>query len=812
MAKSKIIPLKAQQLRAMFNPERIPYDTSESITRLGQRRPLQPRALQALELALHIRDNGYNVYLSGEPNLGRTHMLREFLAPRAKKATTPNDLIYVNNFEDQDKPHLLSVTAGQGRKLRTALTQAMTRIRKDIPSSFETDHVVKKRADIMDRFQNTRSRLLKKMNAVAKTENFSLDMDDQGAITLYPLVKGKRLSDEDFDKLDTGKRQSLKLKGEKILQAMTGLMRQLTRAEQDLVDNERSLERDVARTVLDKVLTPVAERFAKSCQNPQLDAFFRNMREDIIENLDSLMPKEIPQALLGASGIDAQAQQDDYIFRYDINLFVDNSQTTGAPIVIDDHPTPYNLLGCIERESEMGALVTDFTLIKAGTLHRANGGFLILHMEDILQHPSAWEGLLRALRAGTSRIEDPGDIHDTTKTKGIEPESIPLDVKVILIGTEELYEALLINDDRFPKLFKLKAHLSDATERNAEGTRVYLQRIAHIIDEAKLLPFDKAALAGLIDFGSCIIEDQRKLSLKFPLLRDLMLEASALASIRKAPLVTKAILDETLVNRMYRANLYEEHFMEEYDRGVIKVRTSGEAVGRVNGLSITWYGDFEFGLPHQIACTVGVGHGGIIDLERDAELGGPIHTKAMMILKSYLVAQFARNKPLVLTGSLCFEQSYAGIEGDSASGAELAALLSAISGVPLTHSLAFTGAVSQSGHIMAVGGVTRKIEGFFEVCLRHGLTGKQGVIIPKDNVDHLMLKPEVAEAVDAGKFAVYPVEHITEAMELLTGLPAGKLRKNGRFTPNSLYDLVDKRLAELGRLAETSFKGKGKLR
>lgn len=823
MAKPKNQPLSARQLRAMLDSSRIPFETSDSIKRSGVRRPLQPRALQALELALHIRDGGYNVYLSGEPDLGRTYMLREFLTPRARKATTPPDLIYVNNFEDQDCPILLAIQAGQGRKLRSALATAMTRIRKEIPIRFEHDSVIQKRALLLAKFQELRASIFKKMNTVAVKEDFNLDMDDQGSITLYPLEDGKRLSDDDLNKLDARGRQRIKVKGDKLLQALSGLMRQLSRTEQTFAQDERSLERDVAREVLDTILSPIAERFAKSCANPELDKYFSNLREDIVENMDGLVHRDSSHSSSLSGGLtgvssganpsgyassaeSASPQNDAYIFRYDVNLFVDNSETTGAPIIVDDHPTPANLLGCVERVSEMGALVTDFTLVKAGSLHRANGGFLIVHMDDILQHLTAWEGLLRSLRSGYARIEDAGDAQDPTKAKGLEPAPLKLDVKVILIGTEELYEALLEDDDRFPKLFKLKAHLTDATQRNAEGVRTYLYRMAHIIDEAKLLPFDKAAMARLIDFGSRIIEDQRKLSLKFPLLRELMIESSALASMRKVSMVDKAIVDDALAGRIYRANLYEEHFMEEYDRDVIKVRTDGEAVGRVNGLSVTWYGNFEFGLPHQIAATVGVGHGGIIDLEREAELGGPIHTKAMMILKSYLVAQFARNKPLVLTGSLCFEQSYAGIEGDSASGAELAALLSAISGVPISLSLAFTGAVGQSGQIMAVGGVTRKIEGFFEVCLRRGLTGKQGVIIPKDNVDHLMLKEEIADAVEAGLFAIYPVEHINEALELLTALPCGTLRKTGRFTPHSLYDLVDRRLDALGHLAENAFK------
>ena len=375
----------------------------------------------------------------------------------------------------------------------------------------------------------------------------------------------------------------------------------------------------------------------------------------------------------------------------------------------------------------------------------------------------------------------------------------------MLIGTEDLYEALVLNEDRFAKLFRIKAQMAERMDRNAAGVRFYLSVIARIAEESGLRPFDRTALAWLVDLGSHLCEDQRRLSLKFPLLREQMIEGDALAGMEGAEVVTGDIMERSYAARTYRANLVEEIFMEEYDREMIKVCTSGSAIGQVNGLSVTGYGDFEFGLPHRISCTVGVGHEGIIDLEREAELGGPIHTKAMLILKSYLVDQFARNKPLVMTGSLCFEQNYGGIEGDSASGAELAALLSALSGVPLKLSLAITGAVSQSGQIMAVGGVSRKIEGFFGICSRRGLTGEQGVIVPRDNVDHLMLSPRIREAVDTGKFGIYPVEHITEALELLTGIPAGKPLKNGGFTRDSLYDLVDRRLQEFGHSAEHAY-------
>lgn len=821
----KVTPLPAHKLHASLDPARIPWDSSDAIprqSRNGHKHILQPRAMQALELALHIKAAGYNIYMSGESHLGRTYMLREFLTPHARKAATPPDLIYVNNFTDNDRPHLIAVPAGQGSKLKKGLSDVLTKVRKELPSRFETDSFVKRRAQILDKFQDVRSGLLKKMDTVAEGKGFNLDVDENGGLTLYPMVEGKRLSEEEFDKLDTDLRQTLKRKGDTLLHAMAGLMRRLTRAELEFRDDERVLEREVVRQVLDELLTPLEERVLRACPVEALKQHFTALRNDILDNLDGFITRE-PMSGPGSMGAQGGFSPEVHAplsptetegCRHGVNLFVDNSASTGAPIIIDDHPTAGNLLGCIEREAEMGALITDFTLIKAGSLHKANGGFLVLHMEDILQHPAAWEGLLRALRSGQARIEETGEGADTgSRTKGIEPEALTLNLKVVLVGGEEMYETLLTNDDRFPKLFKIKAHMADSTERNATGIKSYLSRMARIIDEAQLLPFDRSALAWMVDYGSRIMEEQRKLTLKFPLLRELMIEASALAGIRKngdAHTVDSATLEEALEARTYRANLVEDVFMEEYDRELIKVRTSGAAVGRVNGLSVTWHGDFEFGLPHQISCTVGVGHGGIIDLEREAELGGPIHTKAMMILKSYLLDQFARRKPLVLTGSLCFEQSYAGIEGDSASCAELVSLLSAISEVPVRLDLALTGALSQSGQVMAVGGVTRKIEGFFKVCARHGLTGTQGVIIPHDNVEHLMLSPRIVEAVGQGQFSIYAVRHIEEALELLTGLSAGRRRKDDSFTAGSLYDKVDKRLQALGRYAAEGHKRKAR--
>lgn len=811
-----IAPLPPSRLRAGQDPATLAFADSRGYREYAAAQPQgfcnppQPRALQALDLGMRIADRGYNIFLAGEPNLGRTYLLLDYLKPWATAQKPPEDLLYVHNFQDPDRPSLVRMANGQGRLFRDQLAAALAKIRKEVPTRYEAEGHVKRRNALLDTFQNAREQLVETMESEAAGQGFNLDMDDHGSLTLYPLIEGKLLSSEEFERLDPELRQKLKVRSEKLMTGLTQFMRKISSEEQGLRENEQNLDKELVQEVLNEYLKPLIRRFGKKGQGDSVKRYLQELSADLVQNMEQLIPQEQPPH----PNLDLmqQAALDDFFTRYTVNILVDNAGLAGAPVIVEDHPTAHNLLGCIERESEMGALVTDFTLIKAGALHRANHGVLVLHTEDLLQNPTAWEGLLRALRSGQARIEDQGDGQDQAKTRTIEPEPLPLSLKVVLVGTDETFELLLEHDDRFPKLFKIKAHLQQSVERTAAAVDGYCHQLARIIDEAELPPFTQDALAGLVDYGSRLAEDQKKLSLMFPLLRELMIEAAAMARAEEADQVDARILSRARAARDYRSNLYEEEFMEQYDRELIRVATTGQAVGRVNGLSVTWFGNYEIGLPHHIACTVGVGEGGIVDLEREAQLGGPIHTKAMMILKSYLVGQFAQNKPIVLTGSLCFEQSYAHVEGDSASGAELASLLSALAGVPVRLSLAFTGAVNQSGVIMAVGGVTRKIEGFFEVCRRKGLTGEQGVLLPVDNQDHLMLKDEVVEAVAQGLFHIYPVRSIEEAMELLTGLPAGTRLPDGSFPEGTLFRLVDERLANLASLArEFSLRnGKGR--
>ncbi len=807
-----IDPLPSSKLHATYDPALIPADDSTGIrpAPMEGRTPIQDRAMKALDVALNIRSCGFNVYLAGDSYLGRQYMLTQYLRPVARKAATPPDLVYVYNFQTPDSPALISLPAGQGRRFRQAMEECVRDIDRDMDRRLAGQRFSKQREKLLTDYQVERTQLIHRMNNVAEHKGFSLDIDESGNMTLYPLVKGRRVSQDDFESLDAGIRIALKHRGEAVAQHMSGLVHALTKMEEGYVNQEKVLEKAAMSAVLDAVLEPLRKRMEKITDSAALSRFFQDLREDILKNTDSFIGRQAdPQPQTDGRQDPGQPQpaRDTVRPRYRVNVFVDNAETKGAPIVIEDHPTTANLLGCIERESELGTLVTDFTLIKSGSIHRANGGFLVLHMDDLMQHPAAWEGLMRALKASAARLEDNPDIPDTAvRTKGLRPLPVPLDLKVILIGDEYLYEGLLDSDDRFAKLFRVKAEMSDRMPRNAAGVRYYLGSISRIISQEHMQPFDRTALAWLIDLGSHICEDQKRLSLKFPIMREFMIEASALARMKGEEKVTGALLEEAYSARKYRTSLIEDLYMEEYDRDTIKVETSGQAIGQVNGLAVTTYGNFEFGLPHRISCTVGVGHDGVIDLEREADLGVPIHTKARMILVSYLTVLFASRKPLMFSASLFFEQSYAGIEGDSASGAELAALLSALAEVPVHLDLAFTGAVSHSGQIMAVGGVTQKIEGFFKVCQHQRLTGTQGVIIPADNIDELMLSPAILKAVDEKQFFIYPVSRIEDAVQLLTGMQAGRRRKDGTFTRGSLYELVDTRLERLGEYGEHAFR------
>lgn len=794
----KNIPeLKVRQLNVEPDPRKILRsadirDNSSSVCLF------QPRARKALEMGLSIPGMEYNVYVAGEPGLGRTYLVENFLLPRAMAGTTPPDLVYLNNFDNPDKPILVSMSPGQGKVLKNDLQRTVKRLRRDLPRHFEQASYLRLQNKLFTKLALVRDDLMDRMEEAAQKKGFSLNIDDAGAVSLTPLLDGKVLTSEEFERLEASQKKVLKDQSSAVLNTIADLSRLVNKSEQEFRAKEIQLAQEHAAGLVDRLLAPVLKKFA---DNKALKKYFDAFKEDILENLPHYQGRP-ERETRGGPDQQGEGLSDAFFQRYDVNLFVDNSEVTGAPVVKEINPGFFNLLGCMERETEWGTYYTDFSLIKAGAVHRANGGFLILRVDDLLSHPTAWEGLLRCLRTKQSSLDDPTDHYDLLRTRTISPDPIPLSLKVLLIGDDETYELLYMHDERFRKIFKVKAHIQDTVERTPEAITGYAQALDRAGREAGLRGFTKDAYAELVNYSTRMAEDRERLSLHFSHLREIMIESNALAATQDKRTIDAGVVKQALAEREYRTNLYQEEFLREYDRRSIKVRTQGEGVGVANGLSVTQVGDYVMGLPHQISCTVGVGHGGIMDLEREAELGGPIHTKGMMILKSYFVNLFARNKPLVLTGSLCFEQSYAQVDGDSASGAELTALLSALSGVPIRLDLAFTGAISQSGAIMAVGGVTHKVEGFFEVCRRRGLTGRQGVLLPRDNIVHLVLKDTVLQAIKDRQFHIHPVSTIEEAMEFLTGKRAGERLKDGRFSPNSIYAAVDERLTELAVLAE----------
>ncbi|UTF49649.1 AAA family ATPase [Desulfomicrobium sp. ZS1] len=794
----KTIPeLKVRQLKIEPDPRKIlrSTDIRDNVNAVCL---FQPRARKALEMGLSIPGMEYNVYVAGEPGLGRTYLVENFLLPQAQAGTTPPDLVYLNNFDNPDKPLLVSLTPGRGKILKENLQRIVKRLRRDLPRHFEQASYLRLQNKLFTKLALVRDDLMDRMDEAAQKKGFSLNIDDSGAVSLTPLVEGKVLSSEEFERLESSQKKVIKDQSSAVLNTIADLSRLVNKSEQEFRAKEVQLAQEHAASLVDRLLMPIHKKFA---ENKILKKYFESFKEDILENLPHYQGRQEREPRNGPEQ-PGEGLSDSFFGRYDVNLFVDNSEVTGAPVVKEINPGFFNLLGCVERETEWGTYYTDFSLIKAGAIHRANGGFLILRVDDLLNHPAAWEGLLRCLRTKQSSLDDPTDHYDMLRTRTISPDPIPLSLKVLLIGDDETYELLYMHDERFRKIFKLKAHIQDTVERTPESITGYAQALDRAGRETGLRGFTKDAYAELVNYSTRMAEDRERLSLHFSHLREIMIESNALAISQDKRIIDAGIVKLALDEREYRTNLYQEEFLREYDRRSIKVLTQGQGVGVANGLSVTQVGDYVMGLPHQISCTVGVGHGGIMDLEREAELGGPIHTKGMMILKSYFVNLFARNKPLVLTGSLCFEQSYAQVDGDSASGAELAALLSALSNVPIRLDLAFTGAISQSGAIMAVGGVTHKVEGFFEVCRRRGLTGQQGVLLPRDNIVHLVLRDNVLQAIKDGQFHIHPVSTIEEAMEFLTGTRAGERLKDGRFSPNSIYAAVDERLTELAVLAE----------
>lgn len=769
-------------------------DSSEQVTELdtiiGQH-----RAVQALRFGLDIKSKGFNIYVSGVPGSGRTTATKRFLNEFAVQRPIPDDWVYVNNFQDNMKPNAIRLPPGRATEFKKDMERMTEQALDDLQAAFESEQYEQTREEVVNEVQSQKQEMINSVNQVATEHGFAMQATPMGLITI-PTKNGKPISEEEYRKLSEEEKKDISERQKFVKTALENATREAQSLDKDLRKKLEKLDQEVAEYAIAHHFQEMKEKYQDLDEIP---SHIENVRKDMLDNLKELRgseEEEQPQMPF----LRRQARRDP-LRKYQVNVLVDNSGLEGAPVVLETNPTYNNLLGRIEQEAVFGALITDFTLIRSGALHEANGGFLVLPLEDLLRNPFAWEALERALENEKIEIEDAGErLGFSTRT--LRPEEIPLEAKIVLIGRADLYQLLQLYDEKFPELFKVKADFDTQMDRSQDNITDYNAFVCRLCNQEGLLHLDRSALARVVEHGSRLVDDQEKLSTHFGDLADVIREASYYASQDGAELVSARHVDRSIEARFHRSSLVRDRIQELIARGTIMIDSQGDEVGQVNGLSVLFLGDISFGQPSRITASIGLGKEGVINIEREADMSGPIHTKGVLILSGYLNDKYATDKPLSLSARLVFEQNYSGVEGDSASSTELYALLSALAELPIKQGIAVTGSVNQKGEVQAIGGVNEKIEGFFEVCQAKGLTGEQGVMIPHSNVKNLMLKQEVRQAVKEGQFHVWAVDTIDQGIELLTGIKAGQRQEDGRFEADSVNARVDARLRTLAERIE----------
>jgi predicted ATP-dependent protease len=778
-------------LRRNCDPQKFDCNTSADMpatrTIIGQ-----PRATQALRFGLGIKAQGFNIYVSGLPGTGRTTAVTRFLEEIASGSTPPLDWCYVNDFRDAARPHALGLPAGHGRQFQGDLKALVERVRRDVRAAFDGETYAARAEESAKGFQKRSAEIEARTGERARQAGFVLRPAHSGILTLPLKDNGQPLMQEEFMALGEADRDALEAKQQALQSELEAALRQIKGIEKEAEEARHQLDRQVALFAIDHLFGDLKQKYEAV---PGIAAYLDALRDDILENLAQFRTDDQQQDA-GPAGVPPADAEVQFARRYAVNALVDNGTLNGAPVVMELNPTYSNLFGQIENEARFGALTTDFTLIRAGSLHRANGGYLVLPLEELLHNPFSWDSLKRALRNRLLTIENASERVGFPTTRTLQPEPIPLNVKVVLIGQPAMHQLLQAYDEDFDQLFKVRADFASLMDRTDESVRDYAVFVSGVCSAEGLRHLDNLALAKVVEHGSRLAEDQAKLSTRFGEIADVIREADYYAAQDKAPHITDVYIRRAIEQRFYRSSMIQERMQEMTACGALMIDVEGARVGQVNGLSVLDLGDIEFGHPTRITASAGVGREGLIDIERQAMLGGPTHTKGVMILAGYLTEMFARDKPLSLCARLVFEQSYSGVEGDSASSTELYALLSELAGLPIRQGIAVTGSVNQKGEVQAIGGVNEKIEGFYQVCKARGLTGEQGVLIPASNVQNLMLKEEIVEAVRADQFHIWAVKTIDEGIEILTGVEAGARLANGSFAPDTVNGRVDCRLRD----------------
>ena len=783
--------LKPESLRAVCDPNTLGFETTLDLTPLTGKVVAQDRVKHALEFGLGLKDLEYNIFVAGAPMSRKTETIKAYVQELAAKEPSPPDYLYVHNFKEPERPRVLILPSGLGRTFKTDMESLISSLRAYIPEVFESEDYTNRREALVRQFTQARNAILQELDARASKEGFILNITQSG-LMIFPGKDGKPMSEEDLKALSEEERESLRERSNALHAEMNEAINKIRKMEKEFHEAEKKLDQDMALSAVGHYIEEVAEKYAKF---PQVTEYLREVENDILKNIDDLKKKP------GTPSPFPFPVPEPSFTQYQVNLFVDNSETKGAPVIVENNPNYSNLFGGIERRAQFGALVTDFTLIRPGSLHRANGGYLILNVLDLLRWFFSYEALKRCLKEREIKIEDLAEQLGFISTRTLQPQPIPLNLKVILVGDPYIYQLLYIYDEDFQKFFKIKAHFDSVMRKTPEHVQEFAALVAGYVKEENLLPVHKTGMARLIEYAQEITGHQEKLTLQLKEVLDIVKEANFWAKNNTHNVIFGSDIDKAINEKIYRVDLPEEKLQEFIEDGMLFIETEGAVVGQVNGLSVYMLGDHAFGRPSRITAAYSLGKEGVVAIDRESQLSGNVHTKGVMILAGFLKSRFAQDKPLTLSATLTFEQSYGLVEGDSASAAELLALLSVLADVPLKQNIAITGSVSQRGEIQPIGGVNWKIEGFYKVCQARGLDGSHGVIIPKANVKDLMLKKEVVEAVRQGKFHVWAVGQIDEALELLTGLPAGKRLPDGTFEPDTVNYKVDQTLR---RLMETA--------
>jgi lon-related putative ATP-dependent protease len=784
-------PLSWQALRWQCSPEQFAFQTTAELAELDEIVG-QSRAWEAVQFGVAMKGDGYNIYALGPPGIGKRTAVEHCLKERCGAENSPSDWCYVNNFEDIRRPKTLRLPTGRGVSLRKDVESLIDDLETAINTALESDEHKNRVQEFVNEAGEQQESSFRRLSDKANSMQVQLLRTPVG-FALAPMKGTEVMSPEDYQKLSKDEQAQVTSKVELLQKELQKVVEQVPKLQKETRDKIRELNREAVRLAIGHLLAKSKEYYNDL---PQVVAYFEAMEKDILERVDEFQPSEEGQvAMFGASNPQKPSFDD-----YAINLLVDNSSVRGAPVVYEDHPSYQNLIGRVEHESQMGALLTDFTLIEAGALHRANGGYLLLEALRLLQQPYAWEGLKRALTSRSIKIESLGEALSLISTVSLEPDPIPMDVKVVLLGDRMLYYLLYQFDPEFAELFKVSADFDDEMDRSPDHCLLLARLVGTYARREKLRPLTRTAVARLLEHAARVAEDSQKLTTRMRTLADIVREADYWAERANQAVIDEAQLSQAIDQQIHRVDRLRHRIHEEIESGTILIDTQGSQVAQVNGLSVIDLGNFRFGQPSRITATARLGPGEVINIERQAKLSGAIHSKGVLILSSYLAARFAKSQPLSLSASLVFEQSYGMVDGDSASVAELCVLLSAIAEVPLKQNFAVTGSINQHGHVQAIGGVNEKIEGFFDVCSARGLTGDQGVLIPDSNIRHLMLRPDVVEACATGRFHIHSIATIDQAMALLSGIEAGLQDDQGGFRLGSFNQRVASRLQELSRL------------